>query len=263
MPKLTTSGSATGVIRLARTALSDYRVTWKRLIWIVAIIAVPLQLLGLSVSFTADPAANVYGYLAVLILNVALLWAVLIYDRTGRAPRAAEAYYGGSALIIRLFVIILLYVLMLIPLMIGLGLYTAGATALNTPGTTGESIAIILVSLLIALPSFYMLVRYGLALFVAADTGLRPISALRLARQLTLGKFWGLVRRYLGLALLMIILVIPASLINFLLNRVGQPSLGNFFFGLITTFILLPIFTFYLLRLYRSLQPKTEPTAIA
>ncbi len=248
-------------LSLAKGALKDYRQGWKRLIWIVAIVAVPVQLIIASYTSagTADFDSNAYRYAAILAMNVALLWAIVLFNRDGQVPKAADAYYGGSALLIRFFIIIMLLSLMLIPLFIGLALYSAGASALNTPGTTPEVLIIVFVSLLIALPSLYMLIRYALAFVVSADADLYPVAALRAARSLTIGRFWRVTARYVALIGFMILIAIPAALVDFLLVRAGQPVLGQFIFGLFTTLIFLPLFNLYLLRLYRDLQIVKAP----
>src|SRR3954471_11843474 len=74
--------------RLARGALGDLRQGWKRYFWLAAVIGVPYSLIGLSDSLNRNLAVGAYGYVAILIMNVALMWAALQHEATGEVPKA-------------------------------------------------------------------------------------------------------------------------------------------------------------------------------
>src|SRR4051812_16780310 len=75
--------------RLARGSLGDLRRGWKRYIWLAAVTGGPYSLIGLSDSLSRNLAVGAYGYTAILIMNVALMWAVLQHEATGEVPKAA------------------------------------------------------------------------------------------------------------------------------------------------------------------------------
>ncbi|GAC1601404.1 MAG: hypothetical protein NVS3B29_03060 [Candidatus Saccharimonadales bacterium] len=247
--------------RLAKGAVKDLRAGWKGYLWILAIITVPYSLIGLSASLSSSGAVGAYGYVAVLIMNAAMLYAAVRQEQDGAVPRPGSAYYDGSAIMVRLLVICALLVVMLIPLIIGLVLYVVGATALDTVGSPVEILLIALVALIISIPSIVLLVRFGLAPVVSVVTGLRPLAALRRSRQLTLGRFWPVFSRYAALLLFMIVTALPIAALTALLAFLKFGVFAAFLFGLITTFLAVPLFNLYLLHLYRALEatmPKVE-----
>ena len=174
--------------KLFRAALGDFRRGWKRYGLILAVVAVPLDLLMLLPGVAADPNFQAYSQLAFIIMNVALVWAMVEHERTGHIPRPAAAYYSGSAAIVRFLLTTILLVLLLIPAALGTAFYVVGAAAVDAVGTLAEQLLITFVCLLIALPSVLLLVRFGLAPIISVANGLRPIHALRYSRSLTLGR---------------------------------------------------------------------------
>lgn len=243
---------------IAKGAVSDLQRGWKGYFWILVIIGLPYSLIALSQSLSQNAALNAYGYVALLIMNAAVLWAALHQERTGEVPRPSHAYYEGSAAMVRLLVISVLLVLMLIPFIVGMVLYIIGATSLVDAGTPAELLLVVSMAVLISLPSFIFMTRFGLAMVVAADTGLRPVAALRHARRLTLGRFWRMVARYGALVLFMVIVTLPMVGLYVGIIQLHHTSLATLLFGLLLTFITLPLFNLYLLRFYRSLQPANE-----
>jgi hypothetical protein len=244
----------TSAYRLARGALSDFRAGWIGYSWILAIIAIPVNFFALSQSQSnvTDTSSTVYGYAAILVMNAGLLWAVVEQGRTRKVPRPGSAYYDGSALIIRVVVITILLSLMALPLLFALTIYASAARSIGASGA--ELLLIGLVLSIVALPTFILVTRFGLGIIVSAVTGLRPIAALRVARQLTLGRFWLVFGRFAGLILFMIIIAVPMALLVVLLSFLNLEPLAIFLFGVITTLTALPLFDLYLLRLYRSLE---------
>ena len=251
---------------LARSAFTELRSGWKRYVAIVAIVIVPVDLLALTSSVTGeDPTLSTYSLIVSLIMNVALIWAIVQKDHTGVIPRVGAAYYEGSIAIVRFFLVSAALVLMLAPAALGGAIYVAANTAgINSAAPVGEQLLIGIVCLLLALPSFHLLIRFGLALVAVVDGGMRPLAALRYARRLTFGKYWRLAGRYINLFLLIILIAIPISIGTFILAFLKLVPVATLFFQLATTFTALPIMNMYLLHLYHDIEPKSkepEPTA--
>ncbi len=243
--------------QLARMSLTELKSDWKRYALILAVIAIPNELISLSDG--AGPLAACL-LMAIIIMNVALIWAVVQREQTGVIPRPSSAYYDGSVMVVRSIVVILVLAAMAIPAAVGATFFKMSQTALSdTIPSSGEQVLIIVGCLLFAIPTIWLLNRFFLSLIAVVASDLRPLAALKYARRLTLGHFWQLINRYLGLLLLIIIVNIPVTIIAVLLFILRLAALGTIFFGLTTTFIAFPLTTIYLLHLYRDLEPKSNP----
>ena len=104
---------------LFRSSWSDYRAGWKRFILILAIVAVPINLIPLFNFSTAAASIDSYTLFATIFMNVALIWAIVERDRSGKVPSLSHAYYDSSIAIIRFILVTLLLVLMLLPAALG------------------------------------------------------------------------------------------------------------------------------------------------
>jgi hypothetical protein len=254
--------STTGPWRLFRESLTDLRGSWKRLFWVMAVVLIPLNVIGLIPSVASDPGASVVAYGAIILLNVALLWAIVQYKRTGHVPGPGTAYYDGSEAIIRTLITVFWLTIMMIPALISTVLILIAGTVAEISGSPwSETLLIDLVLVLLAIPTIWLTVRFGLAPVAAVADGLRPWPALRYARQLTLGRFWRTLATYGALLVFVVLLALPITAITAGLALVKVGALAGFFFGLVTTFFILPLTFFFLLGMYRSLQTPSVVTS--
>ncbi|HEX3081911.1 MAG TPA: hypothetical protein VHQ86_01520 [Candidatus Saccharimonadia bacterium] len=238
---------------------------WKRYSFIISIVAVPVSLLGLSAIISADNSVNVYSFAAIVVMNVALVWAIVKGARTGVLPKARAAYYEGSAALVR-FVIVsfLMFFVMMIPAALGAAIYTASLISTGaTPSSSGEEAIILAFCIAISLFSVWLLVRFGLGLVITVDTDLRPISALRYARMLTLGRFWPMVWRYLGWIVMILLAAVIPTLMSVLLGFLKLTLVAEFLFPLLSSILILPLANIYLFKLYASLEPPRQVKAKA
>ncbi len=245
--------------QLSKDARAELKSGWKRYALILACVAVPSDLLGMT--GTAGPFTTIGAFLLVasLVMNVAIVWAVVQKERTGVIPRPSEAYYDGSVAFVRFVLVMLALLVLAIPATIGLVFYAMAQSAFQTTGASiGEEFLIGFVCFLPGLLSAWWFARFGLAITAVVASDLRPMAALRYARRLTLGRFWIVVRRYLGLFATLLLLAIPVALITALLGFLKLTPLAVLFFQLCTTFIALPLTNIYLLNLYRALEPKSR-----
>jgi hypothetical protein len=245
--------------RLILGALRDFRADWKLYFKILAVVSVPFNLLTVLGFASVDiQTLTYYGSFATVIMNVALLWAIIASAKGERVTMPA-AYYRGMGQLVSYILTTAALVCMLIPLALGVTLYSAAATP-NTGTTPGEVALVGVLSLIVALPSLYLIVRYGLSLLLVMTDGLRPIAALRRARLLTLGRFWPLTGRFLLLVVFLVILAIPAALITTGLELLQAQAWGIAFFQVAITLTLLPLAYLYGLRLLRSLESDGPDT---
>jgi hypothetical protein len=245
--------------QLARQAVTELRAGWKRYISIIAIVIVPIDLIGLSNSAAGgDATVGVYSLIISLTMNVALIWAIVQRDRTGVIPRMSTAYYEGSVAVVRFFLVSSALVIMLAPAALGAATYIAAQTAgVNSSAPAAEQLLIGIPCLMLALISAHLLIRFGLSLVAVIDSDLRPLAALRYARVLTLGRYWRVVGRYLGLFVLIIAIAVPIAIVTMFLAFLRLVPVATLFFQLVTTFTVLPVTNLYLLRLYRGMEPET------
>ena len=246
LPKLITSR------RLAVESWRAYRTDWKAYLKILAVVAVPINLLTLIIT---DPMANSYTSFAAIIMNLAVIWAIVQRHQTGRVPKIAQAYYEGTASFVRYTLTTLALVIMLLPAAFAAALYVTGLAAEAAIGISGPEMALLgLVALIIASPSFFLLIRYGFSPIAVVHDDLRPMSALRRARFYTLGRFWPVAGRLVMLGLFLIAVSVPASLITLGLSQFKLGPVPGLFFSIVGTLTALPLANLYIIRLYRDLQ---------
>ena len=239
--------------RLFRTSLGQYRAGWRRYVMITGLVAAPVALLSMVVR-PDDAMSGAFISMALVVMNVALVWSIMHHLRHGGLPTLASAYYESSSLFLRFVLVSFALVSMLIPL--AFGLILLGISLMDTaatPITSGEFGLLTLVTVVIGLPSFYLMVKYLLALVAVAVHDLRPIAALRTSSRAVSGRFWATVGRMIALVFFMLVISVPISLITALLAFGKLSALGIMFFNLLTTIIALPIANLYLFNLYQAL----------
>jgi hypothetical protein len=238
---------------LARAALRDLRANWVPYVLIMAVVTVPLNLSAL-LTISDNGALSAYFSLAVVVMNVALIYAIVKGQQTRTVPKVRAAYYEGSVALVRFTIVNLLIVLMLAPASIGLLLYGYALLSSQFNGTgAADTIPVGFVALLLAMVSFYLLVRYILASMIVVSEELAPVAALRKSRYVTLGRFWPVAARLVLLGIFLIIISIPSTLIAWGLAAVNQPTWGIILFGILTAFLAVPFTNLYLLGLYHNL----------
>lgn len=243
-----------GAWRLFKASLSELRSGWKIYLLTVLIVTLPVALLSLSPAVANNSAAAAYQYMVILLMNIAVVWVIVRREATGESPRLADAYYKGTAGILSFILTVAVLVTMLIPAIIGTVIYLIGTLAVEGAGTAAEVLLISLVAVIVALPSVWMLVRFGLAPIVTVSQGLRPVAALRYARFLTLGRFWRIFSRYVLLFIFILILSIPIAGITALIGLLKLGWLAGLFFGLASTIIAVPFANIYMFKLMRNLE---------
>jgi hypothetical protein len=248
--------------KLWRAAWNDFRNDWMSYAKILAVVAIPINYLGLFSSIATDASMNAYTSIASITMNVALIWAIVRADKTGEVPKVSSSYYDGSVAIVRFLLVTILLVLMLLPAAFAAAIYLASMSAINTSSSLPEQLLIGTVCVLIALPSFWLIIRYGLAPIATIDTGLPPIAALRYARNLTLGRFWRTLARYALLAIFLLVLAIPIAIVTAVLSFLKLGPVPTIFFQLATTFTALPLGNIYLLKLMHALAEKPKVVII-
>lgn len=242
--------------RIAVASLRDFGASWKRLAWIVGLVAVPGNLLALNSDLAQSQLYTATSSFFAFIMNVALLWAVARRQQTGRMPTVAEAYYDGQVALVRYLLVTVALVCMLIPFALGLVLYAAGqiVPGADVGAFSPELMLLAVVWLVLTIPSFFFVVRFALGTIAAVADGFRPVAALRVSWRITNGRFWATAGRLASLALLLIVLSIPLTVLSAALGLLHAGAFATAFFEIVTTMVALPITDIYMLRLYRELE---------
>lgn len=203
-------------------------------------------LLVASAGSSNTEGGSIYQSILLVITSLALIWA-LRQTTAGHKIRIRDSFYSGMYPLIPFLLVLCVIGLQFIPLLVGSWLYStvlANAIAI----TTIEKALWLVVFLLLATLSLYMICSSLFALYVATLPDMTPLKALRSARQLVLHRRWQVLRKILFLPLLILVIfaVIIIPLIIFL-----TPAAEWAFFAL--TVAALAIVHSYVYTLYREL----------
>jgi len=255
LPKLISSR------RLMATALREWRSNWKPYTKIIALVLVPSIIVAQfsNVASSATMRTNISA--AAVFMSLAITWAFVQQRKTGRVPNVPEAYYRGTASFLRYALVGLALLIFLIPFSLGLGLYAIAIIVAETTGVYGvEQILVGFVALVLSMPSFFLIVRYGLAPYSLVYDDLRPIAALRAARHLTLGRFWPVAGRLAMLPVFLALFITPVVLITIGFALLKLPQGFAIFVQSLFLLAILPIANLYLFQLYRWLEDIRSST---
>jgi len=237
--------------RLTAASLSSWRKHLKAFTLVTAAVAIPANLIQLGTP-SGDSSLSAYLSIAAIVMNLALIWTVVQIE-SGHKVKLADSYYKGTASFVRFLLVSMLIVVELVPLALGLLLYSVGVVG-AAPGTVAlEKGFVGLLALLLAAPSLWLVNRSVLALIVAPATELAPIAAVRQSWRSVKGHSWQVLRRLGSLILAALLLVaIPALVLVYLYDRTtnrGFLALLQVF----TSLVILPFINLYLYKLYREL----------
>ncbi len=252
--------------KLIKTALADYWRYKSRLIGTVALIAIPLSVLTIigrvqDYNFPAysslhirDYNSSAYSSFLSLIMNLALIWLVKELG-SGRQPSLSQAYYRGTATIVRSLLLTVTFLLVLIPFFIGNLFYIQGVSGTTLAASGPEKLLLGLVWFVLSIPSIWLLSRYILSIYVLIERDLTPIGALRYAGKLVKGRTGKVLARLVALVFLVVIIGSLPALVILLTSLKGFSSaIALAILQLASILILLPITNLYLYGLYRALD---------
>ncbi len=262
---MTRKPSLIGPWALFIAAIRDFRAHWWPYLLLVAIVAIPTNVLKLFDDLANDSGFSAYSFFAAIFMNVALIYMTIAALNGQRLPSIRQAYYKGSGAVLRFLLASLGLLVVLAPAAFGATLLLMALSAI--PGTSpaiAEVLLFAVVSMVLAAPSLWLFIRFGFSTYIVVEDGLAPIQSLRYSWRLTKGRFWSLLGRFAFLLLILIVATALAYLPALLLGLVYRDinalnSLYQIILGLIT----LPLVNLYLLRLYRELKARqdTQPEA--
>ncbi len=257
LPKVTSSW------QLFRAALIEVRQGYKLYLKIIAVVLVPGALLTWLGVLGGTTQWDAYATVVVIIMNLALLWAIISRQQSGRYPSLGQAYHIGTASMVSYSIINLLLLLMLIPAAFGVALYVVAAVAITAVGSSGAELVVFgLLGLVLALPTGYLIVRFLLALVIAAAGGVRPVAALRRSHRATHRRFWPAAGRIVMLLVFLLVALIPVFALTFGLSYLPIGRGLAVFFQIAVTITVLPVACVYLVNLLTALeQGRSTPVS--
>lgn len=218
MPKPSAQPSARYITRQAWSKWMQLKL--KLLLIAVIAIAINVVLIAVTILIAYVPLMSQVWFLAVL---TTIIWLVSHSNGRKKTPRIREAFYEGTASIVRQVLVFLIWVAYMIPFLVGL--FLAWQASLNPIRYTDtEIMGFKVLWLLLALLSFYWILRAWLAPLYVSD-GQTPIEAIKTS--------WAFSRKRIGwvfrvLLLSIVVAVLPmaaASALTFL------PLAGSEWFG--------------------------------
>lgn len=200
-------------------------------------------LLG-NANSTASDIAGAYQSILLVVVSLVLIWA-LRQSLAEKKPAVSvrDAFYKGLYPVIPFLLVLLVIGLQLLPLVIANFLYTVifgGGLAVTAP----EQWLWGLLLGLLALLSLYMIASSVFALYIVTLPDVRPIQALRSARDLVRYRRWVVMRKVMFLPVALLILaaaiVIPIIIISpaiaewvfFILSMLGLAIVHSYFYQL-------------------------------
>jgi hypothetical protein len=186
--------------------------------------------------------AGAYQTILLLLISVILVWALRQVYAKGKIS-VRDAFYKGTYPIIPFVLVLFVVGIQLLPLVFGAAIYgmlVGGGIAI----TLLERAVTILVFLALAVTSVYMICSSLFALYIVTLPDMRPMQALRSARQLVQFRRWVILRKLLFLPVVLLavaaFIMIPVSLyitsiataVFFILTVVGIAVVHSYMYAL-------------------------------
>jgi hypothetical protein len=195
---------------------------------------------------TSSGAAGAYQFMLFIIVSLAVIWA-LRHVVEGTSVGVRDAFYKGLYPLAPFVLVLLVVGLQLLPLAIGSVLYDAANSGQLVAGALEQFLWLLLFALL-AIWSLFMVAASVFALYIVTLPDIRPLQALRSAKNLVRLRRWTVMRKLLFLPLA---LVLTAALIMVPVVLVLTP-LAQWIFAVLMMVGLMLVHS-YVYSLYREL----------
>ncbi|HEX7259785.1 MAG TPA: hypothetical protein VF272_02525 [Candidatus Saccharimonadia bacterium] len=242
--------------RLFKQALRDYRQHWTLLVGVVLVVSLPVALLTTFkiVETSSDTTAAAYVSFAQLIMNTAIIYAIIKVIKGEELPNVRTIYYQSSQAFLRLFLASVVLVLTLLFFLLGLFIVAAGVIAPNAQLGSAELGLLVGLAIIIALPSLWLLPKSMWALYLVFESEIGPLEAVRASWRLTAGRTWKTLG-YLAALTLFLLGLMAVPLIGFLfLQNLTQWPIWEPLLQLTATLLVVPISNLYLYRYLRNMR---------
>lgn len=203
-------------------------------------------LVGSGSQTAADPSSALYQPILLLIVSLALIWALRqLY--AGKETGARDAFYKGMYPLIPFLLVLMVISLQFLPMLLG-GLIFNTVTSGGIAVTAIEQVLWGLLFFLLVVLSIYMVSSSAFALYIVTLPNMTPLKALRSARQLVLNRRWGVMRKVLFLPAMLLLLSV-VLLMPLILFATPLAEAAFFVFSMIA----IALVHSYMYALYRAL----------
>lgn len=243
--------------KLLKESTVDYQKNWWSYARVVLVVEAPVGIL--SIWLTADASFSAYSTIIALLVNMAVIFTILSITDNKKRPSLKESYYQGTSRFVTFFLTLVMLGLAIIPALIGLYVYSLAAiTSDGYSAPIAQQIFGMGVGLLIALPTYWMFVRWVFAPYEVMINNLSQIAAIKASRSITLGRYWKVFGRLLCLLIVVILVAVLVALPAVLLGQMtGLTTAMLAIFQIISTCVVLPFAHIYLIKLYHSLKSES------
>lgn len=223
---------------------------------IILVVMLPLVILGFITN--NDQITGNYGSLATLVMNLAVVYAVVRLKAGDERVSLRQAYYAGTTRFVPFVGVIAILAAQMIPLLIGGLIYVSGSTGATVGLGPFEIGLLVGLWLIIGIPSFRWLTRSIFGLYLVLDAKTSPILAIRDSAALVRGRSWLIFFRLLAIALvLFVIIIVPSLAISTLPSTAGWPlRAATELLQVFTSLVLLPVASVYGYNLLEALGGK-------
>lgn len=202
---------------------------------------------------TMSETQKVYFTLLYVLISLTTVW-LLRHRMADINVTLRDGLYNAGAPMVAIVALFFVGVLQLLPMALGIIIYSAAVTSGLAHGVL-ETTLFVLLALVLSIASLYWLTSTIIALMIATNPGTYPLSALRAAKKVVAGRRTRLMVHFIWLALLLIVLwvavLIPATLLDGWVNLSFLPIVV-LSIQLLTSFSV--IFTsVYIYLLYRKM----------
>ncbi len=225
---------------------------------IILLIMIPVVALNLLTN--SDQTLGTYGSFATLIMNIAIIYAVIRLKTGTKKVTLAEAYYGGTTRFVAFMCVVALLGLQLIPMLIGGLIYVSGSTGATVGLGPVEMALLGGIWLLFAVPTFRWLTRSVFALYLVQDSAMRPVAAVKASSSLVRGKSWSVFGRMLvGTIFMILVLILPSLAISTLPESASLISkIATSLLQILSALILVPFASVYGYNILEAIGGKPK-----
>lgn len=197
-----------------------------------------------NISATSGGQASSYQLILLVTVSLAFIWALrhtLSPESKKQKLTVRDAFYDGEYPLVPFLLVLLVIGLQLLPTVVASFLYSITISGGLAVAMIEKVLWIIIISLLVLL-SLYMVTSSIFALYIVTLPGVRPMQALRSARELVRYRRGSIMRKllFLPVALLVIsaIIVIPVILVSpvaaewlfFVLSMIGLAVIHSYLY---------------------------------
>ena len=201
-----------------------------------------------NVGSSDSSTASTYQTIVLLIISLVLIWALRqVTANKKNGPSVRDAFYKGLYPLVPFVLVIIVIELQFIPVLIA-NFLANGVLGGGLAVTSVEKVLWMLLCIILCILSFYMVTSSLFAMYIVTLPDLRPMAALRSARELVRYRRLVVLRKilFLPVALLFLAAVIMIPLIMWV------PVLAQWVFLALSMFAL-AVFHSYMYNLYRAL----------